>query len=84
MGLSRALVGSRRVLCRQLHQSLFSTFFQKIHIDIAVGLDPVLVRFNRQGPDEPETALLVRPLLKEISSGNLHKFATCLNLRLLL
>lgn len=60
MGPANMLVGGRRGLSCQLHQLLFPAFFEKIHIEVAVCLDPIFMRFNGQGADKSEATLLVR------------------------
>ena len=38
----------------------FLVFFEKLHIEIAAGLQPVLMRLRRQSPDKPRAAGSIR------------------------
>ena len=35
-------------------------FFEKLHIEIAVGFQPVFMGLRRQSPDQPQAAGLIR------------------------
>ena len=39
---------------------LLTLFAKHFHIQVAVGFDPILVDFDRQRPNEPQAALLIR------------------------
>ena len=38
---------------------LFALFAQHFHVEVAVGFDPVLVDFDRQRPDQAQSAFLI-------------------------
>ena len=39
---------------------LLSLLAKHFHVEVAVGFDPILVDFDREGSNEPQRALLVR------------------------
>jgi hypothetical protein len=59
----KLLVGGgpeRRSLSGCQAETQFFVLFEKLHIEITAGFQPVLMRLRRQSPDKSQTAGLIR------------------------
>ena len=48
---------------------LLTLFAEHFHIQVAVGFNPILVDFDRQRPNEPQAALLIRKDSNDMSAA---------------